>query len=330
MKKRSRITITSLAAIVWLAVFLLILTPALLRAATAGDADVDGLPDTVETTVVNASLSSQSWSACTKGTQRDDCVDVNTKDLFYILWPSPYSNPQDTLDPASTADSLIPSSMDVMAFLKQGEPAWGVHRINLSDDATNPIEDRNVYSGSAEMAMRFSEDATSPLETDGALGLTVWGTPQSTSDSTIYSQRIADWVYNELNNNSGDTICFKTTTSKSAAYCSTDTYPSKWPAYCSAGQQSPVAEFTGLSNPSFAQCLYDALLLHIFAHEAGHNMKLAPTYNAAYGGNHYAPSTSPTIMDQCTFGVFNPKNLTWTLYIGDKYNAKLDTPVLTP
>lgn len=191
------------------------------------------------------------------------CLNTDTRDLFVILVPaSPSHFPPNPLQKVSN-----PVSQDGLGI--------SVHLISSSQANS----DRTVTAGSTQKAVMITEslDTTTP----NVLGFSNTGTPNGLDKSTIYTQRIKNFI---------QTIC--------------ETYGT-----------SSCADSTSV----FGDALVQKYILHVINHEVGHVLgPLAPLYNASYGGYHYKSGTN-VIMDQSVY--YTSKKGKVTFYIGADYTA---------
>ncbi len=228
------------------------------------DVDKDGFTDYQECygfNLINGTRAYGKSETCPPG---GICLDPDNKDLFVILVPAlpsylPLNPLQNVSDPVSAGGLGI-----------------NVHLITPSQ--ANP--DRTVTTASTQKAVMITEslDTTSPT----LLGFSNTGTPDNLDNTTIYTQRIINFI---------------STTCNGAISC--------------------ADSVTGARGDALVQ----QYMLHIINHEVGHVVgPLAPTYNATYGGYHYKTANNGYIMDQSIY--YTSKGGKVVFYIGTGYTAK--------
>jgi hypothetical protein len=139
--------------------------------------------------------------------------------------------------------------------------------------------------------MKITE--SSDISKPDILGTSNYGTPNGLDLATVYTQRIYNFIQ----------------------------------SVCGTGflNNPDCSDSTGV----WGQALVDKYVKHTIAHEAGHTMKLTKTFNSAYGGYHYAPSTSEPLLIMAQSVTYVRDGSKVTFYIGggftsdDQINAKL-------
>ena len=157
---------------------------ATVTASSSTDSDQDGFTDFQECNgIVTLGTASRSFPPCTATSDRTQCLDPNTKDLFVILVP-----------PTST--SLIPRDPQTgqpqpLTFVSAPQSAGGlgiaVHMLT-PDQAGS---DRSVTSASPQKAVRIAESLD---PTGNILGYCNYGTPNNLDRCTVFTQRIKNFV----------------------------------------------------------------------------------------------------------------------------------------
>jgi hypothetical protein len=279
MKKISKkqIGLTLLLA----AVFSLALVPAPGRAATTtadGTTDTDGFTVAKESATAGYTIDNVRFLPCVANSARDMCLDPNTKDLFVILLPVTAAPP--------ALPSLLPAD-DPLAYLRQGL-GIGVHQLPRSAAATKTsrvVTPSVTYPTTAQQlstvqkAVKVEENRTSTLATSSnKLGYTPWGTPNTSSGSTVYTGCIDEKVRTESAN-----------------------APK---VYLGDRLTSPSTSVDYKNNLEYIINLY---IKHTIAHEVGHGMQLTPNSTDP----HYAEGTG-SIMDRvAVVKTYEDNSISW-------------------
>jgi hypothetical protein len=234
---------------------------------TTTDSDGDGFTDFKECygfTMSDGKTKVYGRANCPGGSAI--CLDPDTKDLFIVMVPASGS---------TYLSSITNPLQDVANSVGQSGLGIRVHVVQKSQVSSLRV----VTSGSTQKAAMVTEslDTSSPT----VLGLTNTGTPNGLDNSTIYTQRIVNYLQ----------------------------------GVCGPGYANCVDAYSNATGTEFL----NRYILHIINHEVGHELgPLSPTYNASYGGYHYKTGSN-VIMDQAVYyTTANGKN---TFYIGTGYTS---------
>lgn len=266
------------------------------------DTDGDGFTDGQEcdgiTTITPPGAPTNTIPACvpdaTTGviTNRRDCVDLNSRDVFAIYKPM-------------SSDSLLTGNPDLPAefpfgalqfsCIRSDGSSWcGTGVTSLSFDGYSALgvtvhqltpdqaaSDRTVSSVSTQKAVRISESLNTSAK--DPLGYCSWGTPLGLDGCTIYTKRAKNFIDEKCN----------------------------------------LAKDTTATNRNHVFVAYAALLA---VHEGAHALGGLTTQNVpSLGGYHYA-STSHVIMAQAV--EYSTQGRRCTFYIPAGWNMTLDPPAI--
>jgi hypothetical protein len=203
-------------------------------------------------------------SPCPSGTTCH-CLDPNNKDLFLIIMKE---------------SPLFPSDAELLQYFSAAGLGITVHTIYPT---LTPLS-RIMVAGVSQQAVMIKEDTTTTGTVSGPdlLGFANTGTPNDLDKTTVYTQRIRNFIINTCGN---------------------------------AWTTSNCADSTGATG----DVLVKKYILHTIAHEVGHVLRpLAPNYDSNYGGYHYQPGTNDmSIMDQSIYYTYDGTKTTF--YIGTAY-----------
>jgi hypothetical protein len=217
--------------------------PSLCTAPAAGDADLDGFSNAQECAVLNlatglqlAANASTSVAPCVGGesaAQRALCLHPSGRDLFWIDQTGTLPLP---------ADTFVALGRDLGITF---------HRLLRTVAGT----ERTVSTASTQKALQITTD---PDSASGVLGRANWGTPNNLDGTTIYPNRVANYV---------NGLC-----------------PAGTVCQASTGQVGAAA-------------IIPVLTRWVADHEVGHTLALSGVFDSRFGGYHEA-SGSLTVMEQ--------------------------------
>jgi hypothetical protein len=145
-------------------------------ASPLADADQDGLSDADECSAITLADNTRFLNCASSGLPRPQCVDPDTKDLFFILIKA---NP--TNIPAAT----FPNPLELLAVpVATGGLGVTPHEVTLTQ-----APNRNVTP--KQKAVQITEVLSTA---DGFLGIGDWGGPNADHFAQIFTQRIKNCV----------------------------------------------------------------------------------------------------------------------------------------
>jgi hypothetical protein len=199
-------------------------------------------------------------------------LDPQAKDLFYILLPA--------------SPSLIPTNPLLYVSNPSTSSAGGLG-IKVHQVTSKQAPGRIVPSKNSQKAVQLTELSTMTGDLN-LLGYSNTGTPNGLDLSTIYTQKIINFI---------KSVC--------------------GPLYGTPNCAASTGEYDGSPNDSLA--LTHKYVIHTVNHEVGHTLgPLAPAYDANYGGYHYAPGTN-SIMDQSIY--YKNSGESVIFYIGTTFSS---------
>jgi len=255
---------------------------------TIGLRDVNGAP------IVDANavpIGQRFFPRCAVGvsaTDRLNCVDPASKDLFVIYVPTA-SGSFLTGAAVQGVNTAIPNpfaAQTVYGTAYNGFTGLGVtvHIVTVNEV---PLATRQVVFGTAvtQKAVAIFEDLDA---TDlNTLGYCPWGRPNVANQGQciVYTQRI-------------------------------------WNSIPLACGTNPIVTPAGVA--STAEEAFKAYTLELILHEVGHSVGgLAPTFNSSYGGYHYAPGT---VMEQYVVATVSKGKCKFA--VSKAFNSRNDPPAV--
>lgn len=251
----------ALLGVIALAALLLALPPAggrIAQGAAPPDTDLDGFPNSIETGAAPATpflfagTAAAKWPQCpVNSLPGGNCVDPIKKDLF-VVFVTPSS-----VMPAIDRLKILNNLGNISAHaVPQNYVA--ANRIVAKDSANKLIPEKAVFV--------TDNPTTTPSD---VLGITLLGTPNSTSGSVIYTQRIVAF----LNSTCAGKTCIDNGTNLSYG-----------------------------ANNTFR----DQFVRQVVAHELGHAMTLAAPQDTVIGP-HY-PAENKVVMSQYVYKEYPATN----------------------
>lgn len=252
----------TILGVIALAALLLALPPAggrIAQGAAPPDTDLDGFYDTVENGTfifagpVNPATApyTVTWSKCVTWKAGDNCVDPGKKDLF-VVFVTPSS-----VMPAIDRLKILNNLGNISAHAVPQNYVTST-KIVAKDSANRLIPEKAVFV--------TDNPTTTPSD---VLGITLLGTPNSTSGSVIYTQRIVAF----LNSTCAGKTCIDNGTNLSYG-----------------------------ANNTFR----DQFVRQVVAHELGHAMTLATPQDSVIGP-HY-PAENKVVMSQYVYKEYPATN----------------------
>jgi len=247
------------------------------------DSDLDGFTDYQECNGITLGDGSP-FPGKNSGVARANRLDPDTKDVFVILVrATPTSNiPLKGTSPTDYAGDAAYWFAFVSNPVSAGGLGITLHPLLPTQVVSNTL--RNVTSSqeAARVTENLDTSSTNPL------GFSNTGTPDGLDLSTIYTQRIINFIKSACGSAYGTANC---------------------------ADSSGVWDNTATGNLALTQ----KYILHTIEHEVGHVLgPLAPVYNANYGGYHYKSGTN-VIMDQSVY--YTSKGGKVTFYNGTTYTS---------
>jgi hypothetical protein len=245
-----------------LAAFLLVFPPVgggIVNGAAPPDADLDGFPDAVENGTntfrfagsVNPAVT---WSKCaTPWIAGSNCVDPAKKDLFVVF---------------VTPSSVMPALDRLKILNNLGNVS--AHEVPQNHVTATKIVAKNSAGSLIPEKAVFVTDNPTTTPSD-VLGITLIGTPNSTSGSVIYTQRIVAF----LNTTCAGKTCIDVNTTPNLVY-------------------GPDNGFR------------DQFVRQVVAHELGHAMTLVSPQDSVIGA-HY-PAENKVVMSQYVYKEYPASN----------------------
>ena len=323
--------------------------------ALAQDQDLDGWPDSLETSGFNLTTGMQmvtdtgalagSVTNCQSGSIRQNCVDPATKDLFVIIQratkpcpPSPTSCGDSCGPPLfGTSDIATPSQYQNIYGSPFGPLQWvsglGVTTHELLQTSGTSWQVTQQPGG--WYAVKIVEDLN-PCS-NGWMGQSFPGriTPTSNSFATVYPEYIMNWTDTACSlppcfkDSKGNIIGCYAAKSVHSPLPAGYVYPSSGTTFTCQNYNKPTIDMNRTNPGPDLTTIYHDFIKNVISHEASHMINLA--FSSGTSADHHWPAgtgTGPgTLMEQhigtkATLG--KTGNITVILYISTTY-ASQDT-----